>query len=121
TAFAHLPGTKDNLLPRPRMIKKTLSRYFRRFALLSWSGRIALLVVQAVIAYLVAQYLMIDPMAWVSGLGLSTGIILLLGLVDGYLAQTTQRDIQKKLDEDVGSELVRLQKAKKRAESLQNM
>lgn len=103
------------------MIKKTLARYFRRFALLSWSGRITLLLIQAVIAYFVAQYLMIEPIAWISGLGLSTAIILLLGLVDGYLAQTTQRDVQKKLDQEVGSELVRLQKAKKRAESLQNM
>lgn len=103
------------------MIKKILSRYFRRLALLSWSGRITLLIIQAVIAYFVAQYLMIDTIAWVSGLGLSTSIILLLGLVEGYLAQTTQRDIQQKLDQDVGTELVRLQKAKKRAESLQNM
>lgn len=103
------------------MIKKTLTRYFRRLSLLSWSGRIVFLVLQAVVAFVIAQLLQIESYVWLSIVGLASLTILLIGFVDGYLAQTTQREIQKKLDQEVGSELNRLQKAKKRAESLQNM
>ncbi len=103
------------------MIKKTLTRYFRRLSLLSWSGRIVFLVLQAVVAFVIAQLLQIESSVWLSIVGLASLTILLIGLVDSYFAQATQREIQKKLDQEVGSELNRLQKAKKRAESLQNM
>lgn len=103
------------------MIKKTLSRYFRRFSLFSWGSRITLLILQAIVVYAAAQFLEVPLANWLALLGVSTLFILFIGFIDNYLAQTAERNIEKTLENDVGKEMTRLQKAKKRAESLQNM
>ncbi|MBK9054183.1 MAG: hypothetical protein IPL78_25705 [Chloroflexi bacterium] len=103
------------------MIKKTLSHYFRRLNNYSWSGRVVLLMVQAVLLAALAQLLETPVSSWVLMLVIASLFILFTGGLDSYLAQRAEQNIQKTLDNDVGKELVRLQKAKKRAESLQNM
>ena len=96
------------------MIKKTLSRYFRRFSLFSWGSRIILLILQAIVVYAAAQFLEVPLANWLALLGVSTLFILFIGFIDNYLAQTAERNIEKTLDNDVGKEMTRLQKAKKR-------
>ncbi|MCL4870727.1 MAG: GAF domain-containing sensor histidine kinase [Anaerolineae bacterium] len=98
-----------------------MSRYFRQYILFTWSGRIFLLLLLAGIVYALSQAFTIPPSTWIPALILAAFFILGMGFVDTFLAQRTESNIQKKLDNDVGKELVRLQKAKKRAESLQNM
>lgn len=103
------------------MIKKTLSHTFRRFNTYSWSGRIIFLILQVILLVALAEFLEISVLGLTLTLVITSLFSLLAGGFVSYLAQRAQQNIQKTLDNDVGKELVRLQKANKRAESLQNM
>ncbi len=103
------------------MIKKTLSHFFRRLTLLSWSGRIVILIFQAVLAYVLASWLEIPLSYWLPLILLASTSLFIVGFIDSSLAQRTQGIIFHTLDQEVGLEMARLQKSKKRAESLQNM